>query len=289
MEQIRDSILACLDTYRNEDQLIVELNKIVDQYGPEAISVILNVLANLSLEPADAENCWAAIIEHYENLRRKLGRQVSLRTTICDYFCSINKSLENPKVVEIRIFEATVKASRYDSLTGLFNRQAFDETLEREINRARRHKLNLSILFFDLDDFKMINDTYGHQAGDEVLREVSEIMLSEKRSEDVVARYGGEEMVVILPETDRLNAQVLGERIRKRVEKTRFRFQGKKVGLTVSAGLASFPHDASTVEELVRCADKAVYRAKALGKNNISFYSEKGMAMPEPVRQRNVG
>ena len=274
MEQMRNSVLACLDAHRDEEKLILELNRIIAQTGKDVFPVILNVLTNLNMEAADAERCWSEIIEHYEKLNTELNRNVSLRTAICDYFCSIHKSLENPKVVEIHIFEDTVKASRFDSLTGLFNRQAFDETLEREINRAQRHGIDLTILFFDLDDFKIINDTFGHQAGDEVLKKVAQIILSEKRSEDVAARYGGEEMVMILPETDKFNALVLGERIRQGVEKAVFRFKGKKVQLTISGGLASFPLNAGTGEELVKCADSALYRAKGSGKNNISFYSE---------------
>ena len=274
MEQIRDSVLACLDTYRDEDQLIVELNRIIQHSGRQVFPVILNVLTNLTMEPADAEKCWREIIEHYQKLNTHIGREVSLRTAICDYFCSIHKSLENPKVVEIQVFESTVKASRFDSLTGLFNRQAFDETLEREINRAQRHGIDLTVLFFDLDDFKNINDSFGHQAGDEVLKKVADVILNEKRSEDVAARYGGEEMVMILPETDKFSALVLGERIRQGVEKSVFRFQGKRVQLTISGGLASFPLNATTGEELIKCADSALYRAKGSGKNNIAFFSE---------------
>lgn len=274
MEQIRDSILDCLDAHKDEDRLIEALNGIIDQQGRQVYPVIFNVMTNLLMEPAEAEQSWREIIAHYENINVQLGRKVSLRTAICDYFCSIHKSLENPKVVEIHIFENTVRASRYDSLTGLFNRQAFDETLEREINRARRHGLDLTILFFDLDDFKNINDSFGHQAGDEVLKKVAQIMLGEKRSEDVAARYGGEEMIMILPETDKFSALVLGERIREKVEKAVFRFKGKKAKLTISGGLASFPLNATEAEELIKCADSALYRAKGSGKNNISFFSE---------------
>lgn len=274
MEQIRDSILDCLDAHKDEDRLIEALNGIIDQQGRQVYPVIFNVMTNLMMEPAEAEQSWREIIAHYENINVQLGRKVSLRTAICDYFCSIHKSLENPKVVEIHIFENTVRASRYDSLTGLFNRQAFDETLEREINRARRHGLDLTILFFDLDDFKNINDSFGHQAGDEVLKKVAQIMLGEKRSEDVAARYGGEEMIMILPETDKFSALVLGERIREKVEKAVFRFKGKKAKLTISGGLASFPLNATEAEELIKCADSALYRAKGSGKNNISFFSE---------------
>jgi diguanylate cyclase (GGDEF)-like protein len=274
MEQIRDAVLTCLDTHRDEDRLIEALNGIIDQQGRQVCSVIFNVLTNLMMEPADAEQNWREIIAHYGKINEQLGRKVSLRTAICDYFCSIHKSLENPKVVEIHIFESTVKASRYDSLTGLFNRQAFDETLEREINRARRHGLDLSILFFDLDDFKNVNDSFGHQAGDEVLKKVARIVLDEKRSEDVAARYGGEEVIVILPETDKFSALVLGERIRQKVEKAVFHFKSKKVRLTISGGLASFPLNAVRAEDLIKCADSALYRAKGSGKNNISFFSE---------------
>ena len=274
MEQIRESVLACLDTHRNEDRLIEALNAIIDKQGQQVYSVIFNVLTNLKMEPADAEQNWREIISHYEKMNDQLGRTVSLRTAICDYFCSIHKSLENPKVVEIHIFENTVRASRYDSLTGLFNRQAFDETLQREIHRARRHGLDLSVLFFDLDDFKNINDSFGHQAGDEVLKKVAKIMLDEKRSEDIAARYGGEEMIMILPETDKFSALVLGERIRQKVEKATFRFKNKKARLTISGGLASFPLNAIRSKDLIKCADLALYRAKGSGKNNISFYSE---------------
>ncbi len=274
MEQIRDSILDCLDAHKDEDRLIEALNGIIDRQGRQVYPVIFNVMTNLLMEPAEAEQSWREIIAHYENINVQLGRKVSLRTAICDYFCSIHKSLENPKVVEIHVFENTVRASRYDSLTGLFNRQAFDETLEREINRARRHGLDLTILFFDLDDFKNINDSFGHQAGDEVLKKVAQIMLGEKRSEDVAARYGGEEMIMILPETDKFSALVLGERIREKVEKAVFRFKGKKAQLTISGGLASFPLNATEAENLIKCADSALYRAKGSGKNNISFFSE---------------
>ena len=153
MEKIRDSVLKCLERYKNEARLVNELSRLVDTHGHDVYSIIFHVLTHLVIEPDEAEQCWKDILEHSEELNDILGRKVSLRTAICDYFCSIHKSLKNPKVVEINIFEKTVKASRYDSLTNLYNRQFFDETIEREINRARRHNLDLSILFFDLDDF----------------------------------------------------------------------------------------------------------------------------------------
>lgn len=274
MEQIRDSVLKCLDRYKNEGRLIKELSLLVDSGGQEVYPILFHVLTNLVIEPDEAEQCWQDILEHYAELNHVLGRKVSLRTAICDYFCSIHKSLKNPKVVEIHIFEKTVKASRYDSLTKLYNRQFFDETIEREINRARRHNLDLSVLFFDLDDFKHINDSFGHLAGDKVLQRIAQIILSEKRSEDIATRYGGEEIVLILPETDKVNAMVLGERIRQRVAATEIRYKGNRIRLTISGGLASYPFNASNTPDLIKCADQALYRAKGSGKNNISFFSE---------------
>jgi diguanylate cyclase (GGDEF)-like protein len=274
MEQIRDSVLKCLDRYKNEGRLIKELSLLVDSGGQEVYPILFHVLTNLVIEPDEAEQSWQDILEHYAELNHVLGRKVSLRTAICDYFCSIHKSLKNPKVVEIHIFEKTVKASRYDSLTKLYNRQFFDETIEREINRARRHNLDLSVLFFDLDDFKHINDSFGHLAGDKVLQHIAQIILSEKRSEDIATRYGGEEIVLILPETDKVNAMVLGERIRQRVAATEIRYKGNRIRLTISGGLASYPFNASNTPDLMKCADQALYRAKGSGKNNISFFSE---------------
>ena len=274
MEQTRNLVLKCLDDYEDDDRLIKELNQIIEKEGKKAYSVIFHVLTNLEIEPEEAKEFWAEIITHYKKLVSILGRKVSLRTTLCDYFCSIHRSLKNPKVVEIQLFEKTVKASRFDNLTGLYNRQSFDETLEREINRAKRHEKELSILFLDLDDFKEVNDSFGHQTGDEVLKQVAKIVLNEKRSEDLAARYGGEEIVVIMPETGKVDSLVLGERIRQRVEEMRIDFNGNTVRLTISGGLATFPENASDAKNLLKCADNALYRAKGSGKNGISFFSQ---------------
>ena len=274
MEHIREAVLKCLDVYENDDRLIAGLNRIAQKEGKQSYPIIFHVLTNLAIAPEEAEFCWQQILSHYGSLCDMLARKVSLRTAICDYFCSIHKSLKNPKVVEIHVFEKTVKASRYDSLTGLYNRQSLDEALDREVKRAERHNLELSLLFLDLDDFKIVNDSYGHQVGDEVLKSVAEIIMTEKRTEDFAARYGGEEIVIILPETGKVNALVLGERIRRRVEGKRFKQNGHRFSVTLSGGLVSFPVNATDPKTLLKCADHAMYRAKGSGKNNISFFSE---------------
>jgi len=269
MSQIRDRVLNCLNEIEDEDRLITELNRIVQENGKETYGIILHILTHLDIPADNAKTCWKSIIELYQSMGIALGRRISLRTAICEYFCSVNKSLKNPKVVEIHVFEKTLKDSKYDGLTGLLNRQALDEVLIGEFNRAKRHNENLSFIFFDLDNFKRVNDTYGHLAGDEALRMVAKILLLEKRLEDIAARYGGEELVLILPETSKKNARIIGERIRKKVEEMVITWNGSDIRLTISGGMSGFPEEADDVTALVQTADAALQQAKDLGKNRI--------------------
>jgi len=295
MESIRDSVLRCIyDHADNDDKLISALNQIIAQQGRQAYPVILHVLTHLDLDAKKAEGCWQEIISHRRNLSEVLVRNISLRTAICDYFHSIDKSLKNPIVIEIHIFEATAKSSKFDSLTGLYSRGFFDESLVREIARAKRSSTDLSILFFDLDDFKNINDAYGHLAGDTVLKNVSQMVMEEIRSEDTAARYGGEEIILILPETGKAQALTSGERIRRKVEALELEHDGHPIRITLSGGLATCPIDAQTPVELVQRADEALYGAKKAGKNNIAFYSQdkrhfRRINYSSEIRVREIG
>jgi diguanylate cyclase (GGDEF)-like protein len=275
MSEVRDEVLRCLETYsKNDDVLINELEKIVSASEENVYSLIIHILTHLNLEADIAKKCWENIIEHRKELSKILTRNIGLRTAICDYFCSIDISLKNPKVVEIHIFENKDKASKYDSLTGLYNRSYFDDFLKREIARAERHQLELSILFFDLDNFKKVNDTFGHLAGDLILKNVAKVINKEIRVEDFAARYGGEEMVVILPQTAKIQGLILGERIREAIEDQTHKFKKHAINITVSGGLATFPSDTKKGDQLLKLADNALYEAKGAGKNNISVYSE---------------
>ncbi len=275
MDTIRDSIIACLDDIPDDNEhLISELNNLIQIHGPKICSTIIHILTHLEMEPSKAAECWDKIVIHRNELSNTLKREINLRTAICDYFCSIDVSLRNPKVVEISIFENKDKASKYDSLTGLYNRTHFDDWLRKEIARSKRHNQELSILFFDLDNFKKINDTYGHLAGDVVLKNVSQIISDEIREEDIAVRYGGEELVVILPQTGKMMSFILGERIRSKIETTVQRFEGKAIDVTVSGGLATFPSDSDNETELLQFADRALYEAKCNGKNYIATYQK---------------
>ncbi len=275
MNTIRKEILKCLaDFSHDDDKLIVELNCITEKNGGEACQVLFSVLTHIDLLPDQAVDYWKQIVAHRNKMSKSLGRDVNLRTTICDYFCTINKSMTNPIIIEIRVLEEALHSLGYDSLTGLCSRRAFDEVLAREIGRANRYGKELSILFFDLDDFKKINDTFGHLAGDDTLRNVARIVMDEIRTIDVAYRYGGEEIVVVLPETGKAAAFVVGERIREKVEDLKLNYNDQIINLTISGGISTLPVDATNVKELIANADIAVYKAKETGKNNIVIYSE---------------
>ena len=274
MPTTRESVLKCLFNYADDDdKLIGALNDIVQNTGPEAYTAIFHVLTHLSIEQEEAQQCWHEIISHRAQMVKALKREVNLRTAICDYFCSINRSFKNPVVVEISIFERRLNAYKYDSLTGLYTRDFFDGMLSRELARAKRYNTELALIFFDLDDFKKINDTYGHLAGDEALKEVSMIIMDEIRSEDTAARFGGEEMVVLLPETGKIKALIVAERIRERVEQITLQQKGQTIKMTISGGISSSPIDGTEPSSLIENADKAMYMAKGIGKNNIILFS----------------
>ncbi|MFC1875948.1 GGDEF domain-containing protein [Thermodesulfobacteriota bacterium] len=269
MTKVRDAILDCLNEIEDADRLITELNRIVEKKGKEAYPIILHILTHLDIEVDEAEISWKAIIDLYQSMSKVIGHKISLRTAICEYFCSVHKSLRNPKVVEIHLFEKTLKESKYDGLTGLLNRQALDDVLNLELNRARRHKESLSLIFFDLDNFKRVNDIHGHLAGDEALKAVARTLLMEKRLEDLAGRYGGEELVLLLPETNKESARIIGERVRKKVEALTIAWNNANIRLTVSGGLSSFPEEADSVISLIQTADEAAQRAKDMGKNRL--------------------
>lgn len=172
--------------------------------------------------------------------------------------------------------ETLKEISITDSLTGLFNRRYFYERLTEEMERTKRHGLPTCLIMLDIDNFKMVNDTYGHQVGDEVLKWLSQLLRNTIRTIDVASRYGGEEFTVILPNTTKDDARIIAERTCATIAK-KSRLQKKMPQLnrlTVSVGLASFPEDASSIHELINHSDKALYQAKQLGKNKVVVYKK---------------
>lgn len=182
-----------------------------------------------------------------------------------------------------RAFEQLERQSGIDGLTQLYNRRYFDVHFSREYLRCRRQKTALSILMIDVDCFKIYNDTYGHQAGDVVLKDVANaIKAALKRPGDLLARYGGEEFVVLLPETSTQGALTVAEQVRAAVEHLEIAHQGSKAGpvVTVSIGCWVFSGDEIPMEELLKNADEALYQAKNLGRNRVCLY-EDGLHRPK--------
>lgn len=176
-----------------------------------------------------------------------------------------------------RLYRKVRQMSITDGLTGLANRQYFHDQLEREVARARRYSFSFSLIMADIDHFKVLNDTYGHQEGDLVLKELAGVLKSQVRAGDVVARYGGEEFAIILPQIGTLEARHTAERLRQAVEQFAFSGLPRPLSVAVSVGVASFPSRlAATPEELIRRADASLYRAKRGGRNQVQVAEGNG-------------
>jgi diguanylate cyclase (GGDEF)-like protein/PAS domain S-box-containing protein len=157
--------------------------------------------------------------------------------------------------------------SMRDYLTGLFNRRYMEETLDRELLRSSRNRLSLAIIMLDVDGFKNFNDTYGHAAGDAILRELGKLLLGHIRGEDVACRYGGDEFIIVLPGASREMARERAERLREYARRFDIQFKGRMLGaISLSFGIAVFPEDGSTSDSILSVADDALYRAKRDGR-----------------------
>ncbi len=168
------------------------------------------------------------------------------------------------------LYQKMEELSITDDLTKLFNTRYLDRTLEIEINRANRYDTSLSLIFMDVDHFKTINDNYGHLIGSKLLVEMGQLLIKCLRTVDIVARYGGDEFVIVLPQTPPDSASQIAERIRKSIEQNIFlKKEGYSLKLTASFGVASYPESARYKEELLRLADEAMYRVKHQTRNGV--------------------
>lgn len=169
------------------------------------------------------------------------------------------------------MYTQTKQLSITDALTNLYNRRYFETTFVREFARAKRYNSQLSLVVVDIDWFKKINDTYGHSCGDYVLRELSWLMAENFRQTDIIFRYGGEEFVILLTETDGNSAIIPVERLRRAVEDNKFKFKGVELNVTISAGISS-DKDVNEVSQMFDNADKALYQAKEEGRNRVRTF-----------------
>jgi diguanylate cyclase (GGDEF)-like protein len=262
----RQSLLEFLEAGPGrEDALLGEFER-QKGAGDPLYSSLLYLLTHLDFTERQAARHWKRVVQHREGMRRAMGRDPGLRVAILDYFVNVSRELRNPKIIELSIFERTERSAVSDGLTGLYNHAYFLQALRQEVLRSKRHGLKAALLLLDLDDFKRVNDERGHVEGDRVLMKAAAIVRDSVREIDVAARYGGEEFAVLLPDTSRLGAFVVAERIRRRIEE---RFARTRTPITLSGGLAVFPDDAGAPADLIVQADAGLYGAKAAGKNRI--------------------
>jgi len=185
-----------------------------------------------------------------------------------------------------RLIDQLTRLTVVDSHTGLYNHRYLQERLSQELQRAKRHMLSLSVLMLDIDYFKSLNEVYGHQYADFILAEFGRLLLRMVRSNDVVTRYGGEEFILILPETNKEGAAEFGQRLLTEIINTVFDPDGKRVNLKVSMGVSNYPQDnLDTVDGLIESADKAVHEAKELGGSRLCQYHGHLSVLGEEIRK----
>lgn len=174
-------------------------------------------------------------------------------------------------LVNARLYElATV-----DGLTKLYINRHFQLLLQNELRRSRRYSHSCSLIMADIDHFKKVNDSYGHQFGDKVLHKTANLIKSNCRGTDIPARYGGEEFCILLPETNRNNAFIVAEKIRNSVKDHVFKYLNESIHITISLGIAEYPFNALNRDNLVEAADKALYISKETGRNRVTVYEQK--------------
>ncbi|MBL7995242.1 GGDEF domain-containing protein [bacterium] len=193
-----------------------------------------------------------------KDLLQRYGYSVGLTLGHVDVYDFLHENYRNFKQQAIT-----------DGLTGLYNRRFFNEELDREMQRSIRHFLKMSLILLDVDHFKKYNDTNGHQAGDDVLKKVAAVLRESTRVCDMECRYGGEEFALILPETSKIQALNIAEKLRNQIEETYFQNQEKQPhgNLTISVGVSTFPDDSLDVTQLIQNADAGLYKAKEAGRN----------------------
>jgi diguanylate cyclase (GGDEF)-like protein len=190
------------------------------------------------------------------------GDQIKIGRTIFKFMQGDN--------IELAYHEEIYRLMTCDGLTQVHNKRSFDAALDREVSRAVRYQRHLSLIVFDIDHFKRINDTRGHLAGDAVLRQIASLVSAHVRRDDVVARVGGEEFALLLPEIPHESAQVVAEKLRALVARTPFRFEDTEIPVTSSFGVSSISPEAPlTPVELYRRADEHLYQAKRAGRNRV--------------------
>ncbi len=241
------------------------LNEHKNKCGHRFYSDLLYSITHQFFPPEVAENLWNQILNHKTILSVALERNVRIAVSALDYLSNITSNMGSATLVGEANIEEIIGLSLRDGLTGLFNHTYFYQQIDFEVRRYIRYGTLVSLVLIDIDDFKEVNDTYGHREGDRVLAEIGRTMMRIERDSDICCRYGGEEFAVILPLTDVHEAGVIACRLNMEL-KTHLP-DGRVV--TVSIGVASSGNSTKTYRDLVERADAALYQVKRSGKNRV--------------------
>jgi diguanylate cyclase (GGDEF)-like protein len=267
-----------------------DLKAIIEQFsnnGDNLYIELLYFLTHRRFSQAESRALWGAILKHRKRMEVGLGRKVRFRVAALDYLSSRTSLLKSVRLLAKPEMDALLSFVVVDEVSLVYNRRYFNQSLSQEVQRARRYGSALTLLVLDLDNFKTVNDRFGHLEGDSALRQVGRLLRESTRSTDAVCRYGGDEFAILLPETTNSEAFTLAERIRQSVGRIVLRpaaalpGDGAKGGddgaefvLSASIGGATFPVDCDEAEELVRKADALCLNAKRQGKNRICMSGE---------------
>jgi diguanylate cyclase (GGDEF)-like protein len=247
------------------EQRTVQLKKQLDPEKDPRLAALLPFARNVAVFPLAAEGKAVGVlaVEHPGRTGRIERRVVDM---VMQFTAHAALSMENA-----RLYQQVQKQAETDALTGISNRRTFESVLERELSRAARNAEQLTLAMFDIDHFKSLNDTYGHQVGDEVLKKVANALALTCRDFDTPARYGGEEFVVILPSCSSKESLMVAERLRKAIAEI-----DAVTPVTASSGVATFPTHASDVYALIKAADEALYESKRGGRDRVTRSRRRG-------------
>ncbi len=267
--KLEEKLKKLLDRCPFNEELVISILKKEEPENSNIFSTLIFILTNHNFLEEEAIQIWNDIKKNQEEMTIALNRNVSFRVAMLDYFIHNKKIFKNPITVEIQLFEKLQYQAIYDELTKAFNRKYILYILQKELERAKRYKHQLTIVLFDLDNFKRINDVMGHLTGDKVLKLFSRVVLDNIRTEDSFGRIGGEEFLLILPETPAFKSVFVIERIRNVLEE----ISENKMFFTFSSGISSYPEHGDNQTMLIHSADKALLKAKIEGKNRDYIYS----------------
>lgn len=217
-----------------------------------------------------AKKTFERIINHLHEMNKLLNRDVGIMVATIDYLSNIIQTLDEPKIIEEDKSETLIETSIKDQLTNLYLRDIFDVTIKKQVDESMRTGLPLSLIMLDIDDFKSINDTFGHQQGDKVLERIGTLLNENIREMDMAARYGGEELVLLLPNTKLPEAFSKAQQIREAIQNLKF----DDFSVTVSVGVSQTNNLINTDTKLIQTADYSMYQAKNNGKNRVVKHND---------------